>query len=473
MSAVETITSAPPAVENPFKFLDYYAETDKSYFGGRDAEIREVTAGIMKHPTFVLYGRSGLGKTSLLLAGVFPELRSCRYSPVHVRLLQNPVEDLRAAVRDTLGQPCDADHPEPLDALIRRAAASAPVVLALDQFEEFFIRFRDEPELQHQFAESLGHLLRDHNLPVRVVFSIREDYIAELDDLRAELPDLLGHSYRLHPLSPFGARQAMVKTLMTAQVDYETRLITSLVEMIVADGRLEPTVLQIVCYEMYAHAAKRPERPVRLTEADLKQVGGLDGIFRRYLEDVIKQIDPASLLLARAVLDSLITSERTKRAVTLADLLAAGFEAKAEEISAMIDALVKARVIRGDTRGLQMWYELAHERLVRPLLDWFALDDDYSSFRRVRSLIADNSRDELWRKNVGLLLTKGAVALAGKYRLRLKLDPLQSEFVLWGAILHLSPDLSHWRGACGDDVTARALQIMLAMAGGDTRGAAA
>jgi chromosomal replication initiation ATPase DnaA len=64
-----------PSVAGPYRYLDYFHEEDHLSFAGREEDIAEVAARASADEPFVLYGRSGLGKTSLLLAGVFPVLR--------------------------------------------------------------------------------------------------------------------------------------------------------------------------------------------------------------------------------------------------------------------------------------------------------------------------------------------------------------------------------------------------------------
>ena len=89
----------PVGEGGPYKFLDYFEEKDESTFAGRDRDIKEITARIMVDRTVVLYGRSGLGKTSLVLAGLFPELRRRDLLPVYCRVLQNPRTDVGVSVR--------------------------------------------------------------------------------------------------------------------------------------------------------------------------------------------------------------------------------------------------------------------------------------------------------------------------------------------------------------------------------------
>ena len=71
---------ADRAASGPYRYLDYFQDndSDRLSFAGRDDDIAEVAARASSDEPFVLYGRSGLGKTSLLLAGVFPLLRDRR-----------------------------------------------------------------------------------------------------------------------------------------------------------------------------------------------------------------------------------------------------------------------------------------------------------------------------------------------------------------------------------------------------------
>src|SRR5215813_8882123 len=78
-----TAEKAPPShpfplgdLEHPWLGLESFREETRAYFFGRDAEIAEIHLRLRSHPLLVLYGRSGLGKTSILTAGLLPALRS-------------------------------------------------------------------------------------------------------------------------------------------------------------------------------------------------------------------------------------------------------------------------------------------------------------------------------------------------------------------------------------------------------------
>ena len=231
----EASTPGPPAamaaaLKSPYKFLDYFTESpeDRRRFGGRDREVHDLVTRITNRRTLAVYGPSGIGKTSLLLAGVFPGLRERGYRPVYVRLLTSPVDDLRRAVIAACGLN-DAGPGEALRDTLARAAQGGRVVLVCDQFEELFVRFRDQPRERATFISALSAVVDDRSLGVAVVLSLREDYLANLDELAARLPNLLDDRYRVPPLTPFGVRQAVSRPLVDAGISFEPAVVSRLI----------------------------------------------------------------------------------------------------------------------------------------------------------------------------------------------------------------------------------------------------
>jgi hypothetical protein len=76
--------------ENPWPGLESFEEEACAFFFGRDREAASLLDHVRDAPVTVLYGRSGLGKTSLLRAGLFPLLREQNFLPVYVRLELRP-----------------------------------------------------------------------------------------------------------------------------------------------------------------------------------------------------------------------------------------------------------------------------------------------------------------------------------------------------------------------------------------------
>ena len=162
--------------ENPWPGLEAFEENARAFFHGRDHEAESLLNHVLDGPVTVLYGRSGLGKTSLLRAGLFPLLREQRqFLPVYVRfdvkpgtspltrqLHQSVYDSIRADVPDAM-LPSDE---ESLWEYLHRvdfelwSAQNYPLtpVIVLDQFEELFTLGERVPDLVRAFRNDLGDL---------------------------------------------------------------------------------------------------------------------------------------------------------------------------------------------------------------------------------------------------------------------------------------------------------------------------
>jgi hypothetical protein len=446
--------------DNPFKFLDYFEEADRDVFAGRDRELREALARITACPTSVLYGKAGVGKTSFVLAGLFPALRAKEFRPVYVRTLRSPVEDLRDALRAEVLRDESGNGPR------TAAPRPQPVVLAFDQFEEFFLRFGAGDRAA--FVDELQRLARQPGLHLRMLFSLREDFLAPLDELRPALPDLSANQYRLGPLSAFGAREAIEKPLRRAGVPYERGLLSRLIDTLAPgagpEAGFDPPLLQILCSELYHECRHEPAPPApRLTVAGLERLGGLDGVFRRFLDRALSNLpgDPRNQSLVRLVIDAVITEKRTKLAVTVDDLLAGPFVAGRAEVEAVLEALRRQRLLRMDLRRGVAWYELVHERLVDFLVKWLEADPEVFALRAARQAVHNAAAGGLWRLRPGLLLSDSALTgTIGPHKDRLRPDEDGLELLFRSALVHRHDDCAFWAGRLGTE-RARSLVLRL------------
>ena len=445
----------------PFKFLDYFEDkqADSVRFAGREQDIAEVVSRALADRTFVLFGRSGLGKTSLLLAGVFPEFRERGYFPLHVRLLDDPLSDLQKTLNAAVT--CDGPVPSDLEGLVARLPGDAGVLLAFDQFEEFFIRNRAEPEIRRQFIRKVVELLEHSPRHLRVLFSLREDFLAEMDDFSADYPEILGNLYRLRPLTAFGSRQAIIAPLVADKIKFSEQLIRKLVDFL-AKEHFDPLVLQIVCNEVFREATKK-DRFDELREEDLDRIGGIDKLFDRYLQYAISNVDSGVIVLTRAILDALISSEGTKRTVTIDDLFGnEDFMASKDEIQKVLDLLKKRKLVREESRNGRLWYELSHDRLAPSIIKWFNDDEQFAEFRDARNFVSAGLRDE-FRTRLEHLLSPSQFAHVQKYRNRLRLVRVQQEFMFWSAVTICAKpeDIQYWSDLLPDETVLTTLQTLI------------
>lgn len=387
--------------ENPFKFLDYYDEDDASVFAGRSEEVMRILADFTRSRTFTLYGRTGLGKTSLLRAGLFPRLRDLGYLPIYIRLLDHPVDDLLNAVRRALGDPSltKEDLPARLAGVSELAAADdiddsvRPVVLVLDQFEELFIRFERRPDERKALRVLLREIASFPNSSVSILFSLREDYVAQMDDLQSDLPDVMTQSYRLLPLTAYGAREAILLSLKRASIEADATVLNALITELEARG-FSPLVLQIYCTELYRAARKRNPAHIRFTEADMAAVGDIQAIHEKSLAELVKRLSASRALLLCCVLDVLKSADRTKLALRIADVVhpeLAGpalsstvyFLATEDDATWALNYLVSRRIVR-KVPGEEGWFELLHDGMVPAIESWLPKNAQFVKFQQAR-----------------------------------------------------------------------------------------
>jgi hypothetical protein len=158
----------------------------------------------------VLYGPSGVGKTSLLGAGVAYALGELPDAVV-VRLgswVRDPVEALRNAIEETVGL---SSRDVTLVELLETAAqvAESDVYVVLDQFEEYFL-YHEHEAGPLSFAAQFAEAVRRPGLRANFLIGIREDALAKLDSFKASIPGLFTNSLRLDRLDRAAGEAAIV-----------------------------------------------------------------------------------------------------------------------------------------------------------------------------------------------------------------------------------------------------------------------
>jgi hypothetical protein len=371
-----------PLPSSPYKGLDSYGENDRSLFFGRDQEIERLAALIHAHRLVLFYGASGTGKTSLLQAGVIPRLR---YSdPGYTVVVVRAFEDVRASIRHALARHVESATLSPdeslLDSLIQVTQELGPTVLMLDQFEEFFMHF--DVETRRQIVDELAAVYAAQDVPVKIVFSLREDYLARMGELETRLPEIFRVRFQLRPLSPDQARHTITRPVEVLGKGYEPTLVDRLLADLADEGVMPPQ-LQLVCSTLYDQLS--PADPL-ITLASYERLGGAAGILKAYLVGELGRLGGPERTLARSLLKELVDSQGNKRICTEGDLVSA-LGISSIQLVPVLEKLVRSHLVRplDLEQRAETGYELAHEYLVHQIMGW--LDPQESERKRVYELL--------------------------------------------------------------------------------------
>jgi len=436
-------TPAIPLPQRPYKFLDYYEASDTAIFFGRGAETLELTSLIHAHRLTLLYGASGTGKTSLLLAGAVPRLEGADppYETIYVRALEDPVLVIRRMVQRKLPQAALPTEGTLVDFLDVAAKALGRIfVIILDQFEEFFIRL--DSQSRAAFIAQLGALYDARDVPVKVVLSLRGDWLESVEEIERRIPDVFGTRMRLLPLTREQAYQAIVKPVERMGMSHEPALVDQLLADLAGtqgltgdrEGTIAPPQLQLVCDALYRHA--RDDGRQIIASVDYEAVGSAQGVLRQYLKDELERLRSEEQALARTALAELVTSQGTK-AVKASEELALALDVDRSELEPVLQKLVRARLLRvleGEEGGTA--YELAHEYLIAEI----TLSPEAVARKEAEELLRQGVEN---RQRFGVLLPAETFALIDAQRGRLRLDIRAQELMLRGA-LQAGHEVEYW-----------------------------
>ena len=327
----------------------------------------------------VIYGQSGVGKSSLITAGLLPALKqsllhACDPLPVVLRVYNNWINDLGNHLVEALQEMRGFNLATPLDSvasiieqLKKNEERNLLTILVFDQLEELFIsRSFIDRESRSQFYSFLQTCF---NLPlVKVIFAIREDYLSyllecnRLTDLSAINNNILDRDnlYYLGNFSLQDAWQVIQSLTNRSQIHLEPPLVDELVQDLASDvGEVRPIELQVVGAQLQAEDITTIDK--------YHQLGPKAKLVRRFLEEAIGDCGPENERIARLVL-YLLTDENSTRplkthAELVTGLVAESSELKPEKLDFVLEILVRSGL-------LLLWplpincYQLVHDYLV-------------------------------------------------------------------------------------------------------------
>lgn len=409
--------------KNPWRGLASYEEPKNDgndyEFCGRDKETLDVVNLIENNLFVTLYGSSGIGKTSLLRAGVMPILRRKDYFPLYIRLSQEPqgisyaqaiVERLKKQLQERgLSEKREvatkyADGKDQLflwnyfatTRFLKDGREEYPVII-LDQFEEVF---REGDKTKADLLLKQIYLLLNDELEMpkeegyssetnyRFVASIREDFLFVLEDSidNNSLDLYKNNRYRLRPMKQEQAREVVLclgrDSIEESEKDVIADRIISLADPN-KQGVIDTLLLSLICFKTYLQ-----KKGQNITLNDLDYWGGGNNLLEKYYEEATSSLSNSQKRILQSFVDDTVGSRKRKGA---------------KDIEKQLGSKEFNKLISGDTMLLTVDKSTDTVELIHDML----------------CPVIQQSKEELVKKKNGIILSLllGVIACFGVYSL--------------------------------------------------------
>jgi len=319
-------------MKSPFKFLDAYAPEDRDVFFGREEEVAALYDMVAKNRLILVYGQSGTGKTSLIQCGLAAKFDATDWYPMFVRRQNDLNTSLHQQLAAVVGGSAPPDAVEALETIYETFLR--PVYLVFDQLEEVFIL--GTPEERARFTHTIRSIL-ESSVPCRVIFAIREEYLAYLYGFEQVLPTLFDRRLRVEPMSVSNVRAVLQGSFQRFHIRVQAPEADTLQQIVdnVSGGKagIQLPYLQVYLDTLYREDFRRsyPDRenkpgewlPLEISRQEIAALGQIENVLERFLHEQKSAIqrrlqtefpDTADDAVEK-VLDAFVSGEGTKRPV--------------------------------------------------------------------------------------------------------------------------------------------------------------
>ena len=419
----------------PFPGLAAFTADDAESFTGREREVEAFVNRLLGSPLLAVVGPSGAGKSSFIQAGVVAALPG-DWDVITVRPGLSPVAALVTRVAaagidaTTLARDLE-QHPGALGSALRAAAAARGrrILLVIDQLEELFTLSDDERE-RELFAGAVARAARSPDDPVRVVLTLRDDFLLRAEALAALRARLAPALQLLTTPAPADLHRILVEPLRRAGYVFDD---PGLPDEIVEELHGAPGALALLSFTASKLWELRDRKFRQIHHKAYRSLGGVGGALAQHAEATLAELPQEEKRLVREVFRHAVTAEGTRavlRGDELAELLGGGSSpadqgkesagmtnlAGSARARAVVDKLIAARLLVGaEAEGGGEQIEITHEALLSawPRLVAWRREDAEGARLRDQLRAAARQWDERGRPS-GLLWRGDALA---EYRL--------------------------------------------------------
>ena len=367
--------------QSPYAGLSSFQEADADRFFGRGREIAAMVTRIRDRPIMGVVGSSGVGKSSFIRAGVVPTLKRSgeQWEALIIRPGRQPMAALASLLQPMLGssntltddlsaQQKLADRlmrePGHLGAVLRSRARreNTRIMLFVDQFEELYTLVSDPAE-RAAFTQCLTGMADDATAPLRVVCSLRSDFLDRCSEDPAFLSELMQGLFFLNTPNRDGLRDALVQPAEMAGYQFE---MPAIVEDMLDHLETTPGALPLLQFAAAKLWDARDSARKLLTHHSYAAMGGIAGALASHADSIVGEMVPQQQALVRSIFLRLVTPERTRAIVPIEEL--SELSREVGEVQLVVDQLVQARLLlvqaSGDKGSGGTTVEIVHESLI-------------------------------------------------------------------------------------------------------------
>ena len=451
-------------MNTPFKFLDAYTKKEKDIFFGREKEIEELYTRVFQSNLVLLYGASGTGKTSLINCGLANRFSDSDWHAISVRRSGDINQSLRQVIWKQIeegikqnkriqGKPIQVSQENSITELIHFLYLQhfKPIYLIFDQFEELFILGKpgstDSPSEAELFFRDLANLILS-DLNCTVLITLREEYLAWLDEYEKIVPRMMENRMRLESMSSMNVKNVIVRSAEKFNVHLIPEPETN--ELIFEKVKGEKLKVQLSYLQIYLDQLYRKDVNLRKIELSpdgypidkevqieftpelIRKTGSLEEVLGLFIDDQTETLTQdlqnrfpdISENFIWKLLQEFISEEGTKRPMKQKDLVdhLAQRQSPSEKdrVEFAVQKLVQLRILR-DLDGI---YELGHDSLATLIDTRISIEE--RAYRRAERMVQTKSSDYLETK---VLLTKEELDYIKPFLNRIVLSDEEEKFV--------------------------------------------
>ncbi len=391
--------------ENPFAGLAAFQESDADRFFARSKDIATMVTWLRSQPMVAITGPSGVGKSSLVRAGIIPALKRSGegWEAFIIRPGRRPLaaladflalSSLQSSARQFRSEEFKSDDRYTAESVAERlreepgylgtelrAWADAKIrrmVLFVDQFEELYTQGVGLAE-RAAFCACLEGVADDPSSPLRVIISIRADFLERMAEDHHFVAAVTRGLFFLAPIGRDGLREALTEPLAAARHKFES---PELVDRILKDlesARGALPLLQFTAAKMW-EARDRKNRV--LTAKSYEDIGGIAGTLTSHADAVLTKMPSRDHAIARSIFEQLVTPERTRAITSMNEIRE--LPGDPDDIERIVHELASARLVTVDTVRVEGGaVELVHESLITKwptLSKWLDENQDDAEF---------------------------------------------------------------------------------------------